>query len=66
MTTKRDILSTIRDKCIDCCCGSLGEVKKCSAQTCHLWPFRMGKDPNPSRGWGTGKSRILTEDFAEE
>lgn len=35
----------IREKCLDCCCGSANEVKLCTAERCPLWPWRMGKNP---------------------
>jgi len=35
----------IRLHCIDCSGGSLGEVRQCQIQTCPLWPFRMGRNP---------------------
>ena len=31
----------IRAKCLDCCSGSAGEVRKCVATSCPLWPFRV-------------------------
>ena len=40
----RPLLKVIRDKCLDCCCGSQGEVAKCTAVDCPLWPYRMGKN----------------------
>ena len=38
-------MKVIREKCLDCCCGSANEVKLCSITDCPLWPFRMGKNP---------------------
>lgn len=35
----------LRLRCIDCCSGSVGEVRKCAAVACPSWPFRMGKSP---------------------
>jgi hypothetical protein len=35
----------IRSKCRDCSGGSEGEVRKCVAVGCALWPFRMGVNP---------------------
>jgi len=32
----------IRAKCLDCCGGSSGEIRKCVAISCPLWPHRMG------------------------
>jgi hypothetical protein len=39
------ILSVIRAKCLDCCCGSESEVRKCTTVSCPLWPYRMGSNP---------------------
>jgi hypothetical protein len=38
-------LKAMREKCLDCCSGQLGEVRKCVAIDCALWPFRMSKNP---------------------
>lgn len=55
MTTKAALLKTIRAKCLDCSCYQPTEVTKCAAQACVLWPFRLGRDPSPSRR-GFGKN----------
>ena len=34
----------IRLKCIDCCGGNMAEVRKCPAENCPLWRFRMGRE----------------------
>lgn len=34
----------IRLKCIDCCGGNMAEVRKCPAEHCPLWRYRMGKE----------------------
>jgi hypothetical protein len=39
------IMSIIRAKCLDCCCGQQSEVRRCTAVGCALWPYRMGKNP---------------------
>ena len=49
MSTKADILKSIRRKCIDCCAGQIAEVRKCHLQQCELWRFRLGVDPDPAR-----------------
>ena len=41
----KDPSSAIRAKCLDCCCGSMGEVRKCVVYRCPLWPMRMGSNP---------------------
>ena len=38
-------LKAIRASCLDCCCGSASEVRKCTAVACPSWPFRMGVNP---------------------
>ena len=38
-------LKAIRGKCLDCCCGSATEVRKCMSVDCPSWPFRMGTNP---------------------
>lgn len=35
-------IKAIRAKCLDCCGGSEGEVRKCVQTDCPLWPLRMG------------------------
>jgi hypothetical protein len=39
----------VRQKCIDCSGGSVGEVRKCTAVGCPLWPYRMGTNPFTNR-----------------
>ena len=39
------IAKIIRKKCLDCCGFQAGEVRKCVAISCPLWPYRMGKNP---------------------
>ena len=51
------LLKIIREKCLDCCCGSV-EVKLCHIKDCPLFPYRMGK--NPFR-----KKRVLSEEQKE-
>ncbi len=60
MTTKADILQAIRHKCLDCCCFQPGEVRECSVSTCGLWPYRLGRDPEPSRTRGFAKQPVYT------
>jgi hypothetical protein len=37
-------IRAIRAKCLDCCCGSASEVRKCVAVTCALWPMPMASN----------------------
>lgn len=34
----------IRLKCLDCCCGQPSEVRRCPAENCPLWRYRMGRE----------------------
>jgi hypothetical protein len=44
MTERVSRSKAIRLKCIDCCCGNMTEVRKCPAESCPLWRFRMGRE----------------------
>ena len=48
--TRKD---AIRLRCLDCCGNQQGEVKRCTAYLCPLWPFRMGSkfEPVPAEHW---------------
>ena len=45
MANLKNPVKAIRAKCMDCCCNQVGEVEKCPAEDCPLYPFRMGKNP---------------------
>lgn len=36
------LLSDIRGKCLDCCCGSRKLVDECTSRECRLWKHRKG------------------------
>lgn len=38
-------LKSIRLKCQDCCSGKLSEIRRCQAEHCPLWLYRMGHNP---------------------
>lgn len=38
-------VKAIREKCLECSCGSITEVKDCPVTKCALHPFRLGKNP---------------------
>ena len=38
-------IKAIRQKCLDCCCGQLAEVRMCTCTTCALYGYRMGHRP---------------------
>ncbi len=46
-TPKKQLWKVIREKCLDCCCGQQNEVKRCTAEKCPLYAFRMGKTHDP-------------------
>ena len=67
MTTNAQLLRCIRLKCIDCCGGSRKEVALCNSDdSCSLHPFRMGKDPNPSKNRGFAKQPADKVSFSRE
>lgn len=41
----RSPVKATRAFCIECCGGSVNEVKLCTAPKCALYPFRFGKNP---------------------
>jgi hypothetical protein len=43
------LLDVIREKCLDCCCCQPGEVDRCTAVGCSLWPYRLGTNPFSNR-----------------
>lgn len=46
---KMSLIKVIREKCMECSCQQSGEVRKCTATDCYLWPYRMGKNPFTNR-----------------
>ena len=42
MPKRRTRAQAIRAKCLDCCCGIRGEVRKCPIKKCSLWIYRLG------------------------
>lgn len=49
-------LKAIRQKCLDCCCYQVNEVRLCPVEDCALHPYRFGH--NPARK-GMGNSKTL-------
>ena len=56
----------IRLKCIDCCCGNMAEVRKCPAENCHLWRYRMGKEIKDSDEGASEEIDEISDDFEDE
>lgn len=42
---EKNPVKAIRKFCLDCCGGSIIDVKLCSATNCNLYAFRFGKNP---------------------
>lgn len=42
---KRTPMKAIRAKCLECCCGQMGEVRQCTIEDCPLWEYRNGHRP---------------------
>ncbi len=38
-------MRAIRAKCLECCCGSAAEVRRCTIPHCSLYPYRFGHRP---------------------
>jgi hypothetical protein len=58
-------LKAIRARCLDCCCGSGPEVRKCTAVACPSWPFRMGVNPfREKRVLSDEQKRAMTDRLA--
>lgn len=38
-------VKAIRAHCLQCCCGQVAEVQRCTIGNCALYPFRFGKNP---------------------
>lgn len=58
MSTKAKILKVIVDFCDECMGDQHSFVVDCTAPTCPLFPYRLGRDPTPSR---KGNSAALQE-----
>ena len=55
------VLKDVRLHCLDCCCGIASEVKNCQIKTCHLWPYRMGKDTTRTRSMTDEQKQAAAE-----
>lgn len=59
------VLQAVRARCIDCCAGSVSEVRRCVSVNCPVWPFRMSHNPWRERRTLTDERRAqLTETLA--
>lgn len=48
-------LKAIKIKCKDCQLENRNDVKNCGYSNCHLYPFRLGKNPNRKGVGGSPK-----------
>ena len=39
-------IKAIRKNCLDCCCGSVKEVRLCPIVSCACYPYRFGRRPD--------------------
>ena len=62
MTTKKEILNSVRRFCIECSGGSKREAALCSVHTCFLHRLRFGRDPDPNQNTGFAKSNAYASD----
>ena len=58
-------LKAIRAKCLDCCCNVPQEVRLCEIESCPLWPYRMGHNPN-RKGIGGFKEKDIADEIIEK
>lgn len=58
-------LKALRLHCIDCCSGSMHEVKICAFKTCPAWPFRLGTNPWLERRKLTDEQRAAARERVE-
>ena len=66
MTTKTELLRTIKNHCTECCGGNVLEVKLCTVERCPLYSFRFGKDPNPARKFTNFRHQVTLQRDDEE
>ncbi len=58
-------IKAIRAKCLDCCANQAQEVRLCPCESCPLYPYRMGHNPN-RKGLGGKFPAKLDEQSVEE
>lgn len=66
MEYKTNPVKAIREKCLDCCCGSSLEVKLCNIESCPIYPFRFGKNPFRQKREMTEEQKKVTVDRLRE
>lgn len=51
----------IREKCLECSCGSANEVRQCVITDCALYPFRFGKNPYIRRNVSEEQKQVFAD-----
>ncbi len=59
------LLTAIREKCLDCCCGQAEEVRLCFLPNCSLYPYRFGRMPDENPESGQAEKEAMTEQAAQ-
>lgn len=59
--SKKSLLKSIREKCLDCCCHQHSAVRECKITDCSLWLYRMGKNPFHRRTMTDEKKEEATQ-----
>ena len=55
----------IRLKCLDCCCGSVYEVRLCPVRKCPLWRFRLGAECRDESDENAGNFQKINSDESQ-
>jgi len=45
---RRTAMKAIREKCKQCTCNQLKEIRECPITDCATWEYRMGRKPKPA------------------
>ena len=64
--TRATPVKSMRLKCLDCMGNNQAEVRRCTAWSCPLWPYRMAKKGKPPPDWIHPDDDKLPEDIPEE
>ncbi len=61
-----DVLRQVRRFCLDCQGNSTAEILQCRDETCHLWPWRLGKNTPETEACGGNTQAFLMLDAPEK
>ena len=51
-------VKAIRARCLDCACFAPSQVRRCFIPECHLYSYRMGKNPNFQKEQGESEDSL--------